>query len=97
MPLDDAIEAAMQHCVKNGFLAEYLIKNGTEVKSMFFDELTLDEALQAADFERAEKEKERAEKEKERAEKEKEKERAEKLQAQLEKVQKELDALKKNT
>ena len=44
--LEDAIPSAMDYCIANGILAEYLKKNGSEVRNMLFAEWKLEEAQQ---------------------------------------------------
>ena len=44
--LDDAIVAAIDYCIANGILMEYLKKNGSEVRNMLFTEFKMEEAQQ---------------------------------------------------
>ena len=44
--LEDAIASAMDYCIANGILVEYLEKNGSEVRNMLFTEWKLEEAQQ---------------------------------------------------
>ena len=43
--LDEAIEAAVKHCIENGILADFLDKNSREVRNMLLNEFCLDDAL----------------------------------------------------
>jgi hypothetical protein len=42
--LDDAIKSAIDYCLANGILVEYLKKNASEVRNMIFTEFNLEEA-----------------------------------------------------
>ena len=44
--LEDAIASALDYCISNGILAEYLEKNGSEVRNMLLTEWKLEEAQQ---------------------------------------------------
>ena len=44
--LEDAISAAIDYCVENGILVEYLKSNGSEVRNMLFTEFNLEDAKQ---------------------------------------------------
>ena len=44
--LEDAIASAMDYCITNKILVEYLEKNGSEVRNMLFTEWKLEEAQQ---------------------------------------------------
>ena len=44
--LEDAIAAAMNYCIANGILVEYLEKHGSEVRNMLFTEWKLEDAQQ---------------------------------------------------
>jgi len=46
LTLEDAIASAMDYCIANGILVEYLEKNGSEVRNMLFTEWKLEEAQQ---------------------------------------------------
>ena len=42
--MEDAIASAMDYCIANKILVEYLEKNGSEVRNMLFTEWKLEEA-----------------------------------------------------
>ena len=44
--LEDAIALAMDYCITNGILVEYLEKNGSEIRNMLLTEWKLEEAQQ---------------------------------------------------
>ena len=44
--LEDAIAAAVDYCIANGILVEYLKSNGSEVRNMLFTEFNLEDAKQ---------------------------------------------------
>ena len=44
--MEDAIASAMDYCIANKILVEYLEKNGSEVRNMLFTEWKLEEAQQ---------------------------------------------------
>ena len=44
--LEDAIASAMDYCITNGILVEYLEKNGSEVRNMLFTEWNWEDAKQ---------------------------------------------------
>jgi len=46
MTLEDAIASAMDFCIENGILVEYLEKHGSEVRNMLLTEWKLEEAQQ---------------------------------------------------
>ena len=44
--LEDAIADAMDYCIANGILVEYLERHGSEVRNMLFTEWKLEDAQQ---------------------------------------------------
>ena len=44
--LEDAIASAIDYCIANRILVEYLEKNGSEVRNMLFTEWKIEEAQQ---------------------------------------------------
>jgi hypothetical protein len=44
MSLDEAIKEAIDYCVENGIMSDFLNRHGSEVRNMLYTEFNIDEA-----------------------------------------------------